>query len=233
MADAGVCGGRIGEGRECGFDLPPGCRQRLIGVNAFLDYEVNSDYDKAFWRGSLGAEYRSAIINVYLNRYFGITDGVRRDDGWVYTRNGIDAELDIQVPDFPLGGFSGGVTYYRWEGEYGDEDDKGFRYHLQLQPFGLGARLRFRLEFDSPDVGSAEWGGAVSYSYLFGAPSPSSAVAAASGFDPRAHFFDPARREYSSASSAAVAAVVVAIRLITDGLPAQRMYRLSALMPLR
>ena len=169
----------------------------LIGVNAFLDYEVNSDYDKAFWRGSLGAEYRSAIINVYLNRYFGITDGVRRDDGWVYTRNGIDAELDIQVPDFPLGGFSGGVTYYRWEGEYGDEDDKGFRYHLQLQPFGLGARLRFRLEFDSPDVGSAEWGGAVSYSYLFGAPSPSSAVAAASGFDPRAHFFDPARREYS------------------------------------
>ena len=169
----------------------------LIGVNTFLDYENNGDYDKAFWRGSLGAEYRSAVINVYLNRYFGITDGVQRDGGWVYTQDGTDAELDIQVPDFPLGGFSGGVTYYRWEGEYGDEDDKGFRYHLQLKPSGLGARLRFRLEFDSPDVGSADWGGAVSYSYLFGAPAPSVAAVAASGFDPRAHFFDPVRREYS------------------------------------
>ena len=169
----------------------------LIGVNTFLDYESNGDYDKAFWRGSLGAEYRSAIVNVYLNRYLGITDGVQRDGGWVYTQDGTDAELDIQVPDFPLGGFSGGVTYYRWEGEYGDEDDKGFRYHLQLKPAGLGARLRFRLEFDSPDVGSADWGGAVSYSYLFGAPAPAAAAAAASGFDPRAHFFDPVRREYS------------------------------------
>ena len=167
----------------------------LIGANTFLDYESNGDYDKAFWRGSLGAEYRSAIINVYLNRYLGITDGVQRAGGWVYTQDGTDAELDIQVPDFPLGGFSGGVTYYRWEGEYGDEDDKGFRYHLQLQPAGLGARLRFRLELDSPDAGSAEWGGAVSYSYLFGAPA--AAAAAASGFDPRAHFFDPVRREYS------------------------------------
>ena len=169
----------------------------LIGVNTFLDYESNGDYDKAFWRGSLGAEYRSAIINVYLNRYFGITDGVQRAGGWVYTQDGTDAELDIQVPGFPLGGFSGGVTYYRWEGEYGDEDDKGFRYHLQLQPAGLGARLRFRLEFDSPDAGSADWGGAVSYSYLFGAPAPSVAAAAASDFDPRAYFFDPVRREYS------------------------------------
>ena len=169
----------------------------LVGVNTFLDYEKNGDYDKAFWRGSLGAEYRSAIINVYLNRYFGITDGVQRAGGWVYTQDGTDAELDIQVPGFPLGGFSGGVTYYRWEGEYGDEDDKGFRYHLQLKPSGLGARLRFRLELDSPDVGSADWGGAVSYSYLFGAPAPSVAAVAASGFDPRAHFFDPARREYS------------------------------------
>ena len=168
----------------------------LIGVNTFLDYESNGDYDEAFWRGSLGGEYRSAIVNVYLNRYFGITDGVQRDGGWIYTRDGTDAELDIQVPDFPLGGFSGGVTYYRWEGEYGDEDDKGFRYHLQLQPAGLGARLRLRLELDSPDVGSTDWGGAVSYSYLFGAPAPAAAVAA-SGFDPRAHFFDPARREYS------------------------------------
>ena len=170
----------------------------LVGVNTFLDYEDNGDYDEVFWRGSLGAEYRSAIINVYLNRYFAITDGVQLEDGgWVYTQDGTDAELDIQVPDFPLGGFSGGVTYYRWEGEYGDEDDKGFRYHLQLKPAGLGARLRFRLELDSPDAGSADWGGAVSYSYLFGAPAPAVAAAAASGFDPRAHFFDPARREYS------------------------------------
>ena len=170
----------------------------LIGVNTFLDYENNGDYDEDFWRGSLGAEYRSAIINVYLNRYLAITDGVQLEDGgWVYTQDGTDAELDIQVPDFPLGGFSGGVTYYRWEGEYGDEDDKGFRYHLQLKPAGLGARLRFRLELDSPDDGSADWGGAVSYSYLFGAPAPAAAAAAASGFDPRAHFFDPVRREYS------------------------------------
>ena len=170
----------------------------LIGANTFLDYESNGDYDKAFWRGSLGAEYRSAIINVYLNRYLAITDGVRHEDGgWVYTQDGTDAELDIQVPDFPLGGFSGGVTYYRWEGEYGDEDDKGFRYHLQLKPAFLGSRLRLRLELDSPDAGSADWGGAVSYSYLFGAPAPAAAAAAASGFDPRAHFFDPVRREYS------------------------------------
>ena len=169
----------------------------LIGVNTFLDYENNGDYDETFWRGSLGAEYRSAIVNVYLNRYFGITDGVQRAGGWVYTQDGTDAELDIQVPGLPLGGFSGGVTYYRWEGEYGDEDDKGFRYHLQLKPAGLGARLRLRLELDSPDDGSADWGGAVSYSYLFGAPAPSVAAVAASDFDPRAHFFDPVRREYS------------------------------------
>ena len=170
----------------------------LIGVNTFLDYESSGDYDKAFWRGSLGGEYRSGIVNVYLNRYFGITDGVQREDGgWIYTRDGADAELDIQIAHLPLGGFSGGVTYYRWEGEYGDEDDKGFRYHLQLQPAGLGARLRLRLELDSPDDGSVDWGGAVLYSYLFDAPALSAAAAAASGFDPRAHFFDPVRREYS------------------------------------
>ena len=149
---------------------------------------------------------------------------MQRAGGWIYTRDGTDAELDIQVPGFPLGGFSGGVTYYRWEGEYGDEDDKGFRYHLQLQPAGLGARLRLRLEFDSPDAGSTDWGGAVSYSYLFGAPAPSVAAVAASDFDPRAYFFDPARREYSQRI---VRNRCRRFRLVTDGLPVNRSCRPS------
>ena len=172
----------------------------LIGVNTFLDYEKNGDYDEDFWRWSLGGEYRSGIVNVYLNRYLAITDGVRsnNDGRWIYTQDGTDAELDIQIAHLPLGGFSGGATYYRWEGEYGDEDDKGFRYYLQLQPAVLGSRLRLRLELDSPDVGSVDWGGAASYSYLLNAPEPAAAAAAESGFfDPRAHFFDPVRREYS------------------------------------
>ena len=51
------------------------------------------------------------------------------------------------------------------------------------------------MEYDNGSGG--DWGGKISYRYAFDAPTPSGSSGTAESFDPRAHFFDPVRREYA------------------------------------
>ena len=185
----------------------------LLGVNAFLDYE-NHEYGD-FWRWSYGGELRGPWGGLYANHYMAISEERVLLEGLVaqenrlaylqdvaYTRDGVDAALRISVPEFDW--LSGGMTYYQWWGEYGQADDKGFRYHLGFdlaQLLGGGefwGGLSFDVEYGKPEDGGGEWGGNLTYSHRFGEATPTGGSASTGdGFDPRAHFFDLARREYA------------------------------------
>ena len=185
----------------------------LLGVNAFLDYE-NHEYGD-FWRWSYGGELRGPWGGLYANHYMAISEERVLLEGLVaqenrlaylqdvaYTRDGVDAALRISVPEFDW--LSGGMTYYQWWGEHTDADDKGFRYHLGFdlaQLLGGGefwGGLSFDVEYGKPEDGGGEWGGNLTYSHRFGEATPTGGSASTGdGFDPRAHFFDLARREYA------------------------------------
>jgi hypothetical protein len=161
---------------------------------AFLDYE-DDDVGNDFWRWSFGGEFRTSWLDVYANRYLGITDGKLQSDGkYRYTADGFDVEAVAHVPDYPW--ISGFVNYYLWEGMYGDADEKGFRYGVRLRPGG--DRLQVELVLDTPKNSSkVNVGGRISYSHTFGTPEAGTARLGNEAFDPRAYFFDPVRREYS------------------------------------
>ncbi|MCH9705263.1 MAG: inverse autotransporter beta domain-containing protein, partial [Proteobacteria bacterium] len=169
----------------------------LLGSNLFLDYEKHGNYDEDFFRGSFGLELRSAQIDLYANRYWAITDPQATDDGeYIYSKDGYDIELAIRP--YKDVNISGGVTYYKWLGEFGDADESGLLYNLRFQPLS-GALSGFDIELQLGKSYSADldWGAKVSYKQKIGAPVEYESVRNELTFDARAHFFDPVRREYS------------------------------------
>ena len=183
--------------------------QSLWGLNVFVDYEDHLYGD--FWRWSYGGELRGRWGGLYANHYLAISeDRPMEENGkkyMAYTREGADVALDLTVPRYNW--LSGGVSYYHWKGKYGQVDDKGLRHHLGFdfsRLFGGGdfwGGLSFEVEYDRPRNGKTDWGGRVAYSYRFGDSSPTGESPAADTFDPRAHFFDRARREYAQRISRA------------------------------
>ncbi|MCH9757760.1 MAG: inverse autotransporter beta domain-containing protein, partial [Proteobacteria bacterium] len=145
----------------------------LLGSNLFLDYEKHGNYDEDFFRGSFGLELRSARIDLYANRYWAITDPQATDDGeYIYSRDGYDVELAIRP--YKDVNISGGVTYYKWLGEFGDADETGLLYNLRFQPLS-GALSGFDIELQLGKSHSADldWGAQVSYRHKIGAPTKS------------------------------------------------------------
>ena len=172
----------------------------LVGLNAFLDYEDHEHGE--FFRWSYGGELRGSWGGIYANQYIGITDDQwLSDDEVAYTQDGLDVAVDISFPRYQW--LSGGLTYYSWKGKYGEADDKGLRHRLGFDfshLMGGGdfwGGVAFDVEYDKPQNGEGDWGGNVSYIYRFGNASPGGGSPTESGFDPRAHFFDPVRREYA------------------------------------
>jgi len=174
----------------------------LLGFNVFLDYESHGDYDENFWRWSYGGEIRSAWLDAYLNHYLPITDRKYQQEGAnryaVYTRGGYDAALVLHSPSHPW--LSGELTYYHFDGELGQKDDVGLRYGIKLQPtYGsrfLGGNLNLKLEFDDKSGGGGNLGGQISYSYAFNKASDIG-YQLSGEYDPRAYFYEQARREYN------------------------------------
>ena len=171
--------------------------ESLAGANVFLDYE-DHDYG-SFSRWSLGGELRGGWGGVFVNRYMVLSDAKTLGDGWIaYSRDGFDVAAEFRIPTIRW--VSGGLTYYRFDGEYGQADEKGFRYHgafdFAALPVGgdFWGGLSFALEYDN---GDGDWGGRLAYRYRFGAATPAGGTAAGAAFDARAHFFDPVRREYA------------------------------------
>ena len=174
--------------------------EALVGANIFYDYEEH-DYG-SFSRWSLGGEVRGGWGGLFVNRYMALSDAEPLKDGRkAYSRDGFDVAAEFKVPKFRW--ISGGLTHYKWDGEDGDADDKGFRYHAafgfsELMGGGdLWGGLSFEVEYDNPERGGGDWGGRISYRHAFDAPTPTGSSTAADHFDPRAHFFDPVRREYA------------------------------------
>ncbi len=170
--------------------------ESLFGANAFLDYE-RDDNAGGFWRWSVGAEWKNKYGELSANRYWRITEGKQQTDGYYYTREGFDADVYLRAPGLEWAALRGG--YYRWEGERGDNDDEGLRYGLRLSP---GGGIFVEAEYDED---SGDFGGSFSYSHTFG--EASSGAEKADGFNPRLHFYDSARREYSQRISRAGAGV--------------------------
>ena len=161
----------------------------------FLDYETYADEN--FWRGSAGAELRSAWADVFGNVYRGFSDDVKKNNRTTYTADGYDVELNVHSPELPW--LVGEVAYYNFEGKAGDKDDDGVRFGLRFNPL---TDLELGVEYDngdSDDDGKKKWAARIRYSGEFGGvlkaqyrPSTNSG-----NFEPRDWFFAPVEREYS------------------------------------
>ena len=163
----------------------------LAGVNVFADYEDGDDGD--FWRWSVGGDVKNRLGELSANRYFAITDAQVVGGQNTYTREGYDVDFAVRIPRLEWA--KARVGYYEFKGEFGDEDENGFRAGLDLSP---GAGLVVGVEYDDDD---GKFGGNISYTRHFGETSRS--AQRAGDFNPRAHFYDSARREYSQRISRA------------------------------
>ncbi|MGI9338518.1 MAG: inverse autotransporter beta domain-containing protein, partial [Gammaproteobacteria bacterium] len=159
----------------------------LAGINIFADYE-DDNTDGSFWRWSLGGEVKSRYGEISANHYFAVTDPrLLADGGYVYSRGGYDAEVAFRVPRAEW--LRAHLSYYNFKGEFGDADDDGLRLGLDFEP---GGGLVVGVEYDE---GSGDFGGNIAFERNFGEPLRPAANAGT--FDPRAHFFDLVRREYT------------------------------------
>ena len=157
----------------------------LAGVNVFADYEDGDDGD--FWRWSVGGDVKNRFGEISANHYFAITDAQMVGDKTAYTREGYDVDLAVRIPRLEWA--KARVGYYEFKGEFGDEDENGFRAGLDLSP---GDGLVVGVEYDDDD---GKFGGNISYTHHFGEAGQS--AQRAGDFNPRAHFYDSVRREYS------------------------------------
>ena len=163
----------------------------LAGVNVFADYEDGDDGD--FWRWSVGGDVKNRLGELSANRYFAITDAQVVGGQNTYTREGYDVDFAVRIPRLEWA--KARVGYYEFKGEFGDEDENGFRAGLDLSP---GDGLVLGVEYDDDD---GKFGGNISYTHHFG--ETQQGAQRAGEFNPRAHFYDSVRREYSQRISRA------------------------------
>ena len=167
----------------------------LLGINSFVDYESYETED--FWRWSAGGEVRTAWADVFGNYYKGFEDEIRKDGEWLYSAEGYDVELNVHSPDLPW--LVGEITYFHWKGIRGDDDDKGLRFGLRVNP-ATGLQLGVEYEKQDDDNNSSDtrdWAGWVKYAGRFGESPQRRARIKAGEFNPSDYFFTPVQREYS------------------------------------
>ena len=168
----------------------------LWGVNTFLDYETYEE--EQFWRWSGGAEYRTAYANAYANYYLGISDpvfSVNEDNENIatYTADGYEIGVNVRIPNVSWLSLVG--EYYAWEGQYGREDDSGFRSGVRFHPLSMpfSAEILFQDGEDGESVG-----GQISFLLWHEIGRPPSARRTDPGdFRPQDWFYTPVRREHS------------------------------------
>ena len=167
----------------------------LLGINSFVDYESYETED--FWRWSAGGEVRTAWADVFGNYYKSFEDEIRKDGEWLYSAEGYDVELNVHSPDLPW--LVGEITYFHWKGIRGDDDDKGLRFGLRVNP-ATGLELGVEYEKQDDDNNSSDtrdWAGWVKYAGRFGESPQRRARIKAGEFNPSDYFFTPVQREYS------------------------------------
>ncbi len=116
----------------------------MFGINNFWDYEVDTEH----MRTSIGAEVRSAVIDLHINRYLGTGDEYNEEnvlDGW-------DFGVASQIPY--LHWAKAFVTGYQWEGILRD-DVNGTKYGSEM---ALSPNFNLELAYDDKDAGTTdEW----------------------------------------------------------------------------
>ena len=154
--------------------------ESLYGINSFADYE-DGKYGE-FLRYGIGGELQNRFAAFAINYYLPITDDKERGATVAFSQKGFDANLRIAIPRLDF--LKVRADYYLFDGKYGGEDDKGFRYGLELQPIN---NLRIGAFYDD---GGEKFGGDIAYVYNFGIPQKRE-----SKFAP--DLFAPVLREYS------------------------------------
>ena len=158
--------------------------ESLYGINTFADYE-NGNYGE-FLRYGIGGELQNRYASFAMNFYLPITDDKHTGSTVAFSQKGYDANLRINIPQLDF--LKVAADYYHFDGKYGGENDKGFRYGLEVQPI---ANLRIGAFYDD---GGEKFGGDVAYVYNISEPQLSPKQES-TGFAP--DLFSPILREYS------------------------------------
>ena len=155
--------------------------ESLYGVNSFMDYE-KGDYGE-FLRYGIGGELQNSYVAFAANLYLPITDDKHTGSTVAFSQKGYDANLRINIPQLDF--LKVRADYYHFDGKYGGENDKGFRYGLELQPI---SNLRIGAFYDD---GGEKFGGDIAYIYNISPPQKRELTE----FAP--DLFSPVLREYS------------------------------------
>ena len=156
--------------------------ESLYGINSFVDYE-KGNYGE-FLRYGIGGELQNRYASFAMNYYLPITDDKHNGAQVAFSQKGYDANLRINIPRLDF--LQVAADYYHYDGKYGGEDDKGFRYGFAVQPI---ANLRIGAYYDD---GGEKFGGDIVYVYNIAAPQKRESKDA---FSP--DLFAPILREYS------------------------------------
>ena len=175
----------------------------LYGINVFADYE-SGDYGE-FFRYGIGGELQNPFSALAVNYYLPITDDKRQGANVAFSQKGYDANLRINIPRLDYLKLRG--DYYLFDGKYGGEDDKGFRYGLELQPIN---DLRIGVFYDD---GGEKFGGDIAYTYNFGNRQLSQKRESTADFSP--DLFSPVLREYSQRIISTTTLQVVEVPTLT------------------
>ena len=156
--------------------------ESLYGINTFADYE-KGNYGE-FLRYGIGGELQNRYASFAMNYYLPITNDKHNGAQVAFSQKGYDANLRINIPRLDF--LKVRADYYHYDGEYGLEEDNGFRYGMELQPL---AGLQLGIFYDD---GGEKFGGDIVYVYNIAAPAKRESKA---GFAP--DLFAPIAREYS------------------------------------
>ena len=115
-------------------------KSTMSGFNAFLDYDDNGNA-----RASIGAEARSAVLELTTNYYIGIDDA--KDEKVL---SGYDFRLASQIPYMHWG--KAFIDSYAWEGEDRDDID-GIKMGSE---FLLSPNFNLELAYDDKDLSGLE-----------------------------------------------------------------------------
>ena len=99
----------------------------LSGINLFYDHEFPYNHKRA----SIGAELRSSVVEMNVNKYYGLSNALTGENGVQETAlGGFEFELGAQIPYIP--GTRLFAKQFKWDGEDGGTDLKGKTYSLNI-----------------------------------------------------------------------------------------------------
>ena len=170
-------------------------RPALVGGNVYLDYQGHDAGE--FLRYSLGGEVRTGAVDLYANYYIPLTDRQVYNGRTYYTAEGFDVEANVGVPGAD---WASAILGYYWfdddDGRDPEGEQKGTKVGFRLRPT---YEWEFELNYDIPEGnGNEEVGGRFSFNKRIGENADRHSSRPYGGdFNPRNHFFDIPRREYS------------------------------------